>query len=376
MKVLILTLMFTASLVYSQSDEIESYLLGPTQDFYGSNYLNGPNAGRGNTGVAGENDLSGALMNPAAFTLNKKYSFNLQYTYKTTNEVSYTYEMGPSFRYDLKHVAPALQGGFGMKLMKNLNAGIVYSNSSSLKFLFKDFGAPETNVETSESVVIHSVNIPIVYNFGQISLGVDPNFCYTNAVYKGVSTISQPDGSGEAASHYSRFNVQIGLKVAPGNGLSFGLTFTPSYTAEVKSEDQLFPTSSKVVTTSPFRVSAGFEFTGAKQKFRLSADYNFQQTSVLRGYKDKHDFNIGGEYSLNKSTTLRAGFFTIFDIRDFDNKTTSFPGKAGDFTQYFLTCGVSYKVNNFDISASILDSHVSMGLVKLTVINAGFTYGF
>ncbi len=376
MKALILTLIFTASLSYSQTDEIENYLLGPTQDFYGSNYLNGPNAGRGNTGVAGENDLSGALMNPAAFTLNKKYSLNLQYTYKTTNEVSYSYVMGPTFRYDLKHILPALQGGFGMKVMKNLNAGIVYSNSSSLKFLFKDFGSSQTDVETSESVVMHCVSIPIVYDLGQIKLGVNPNYCYTHAVFKGVTTIIQPDGSGEVTSHYNRFNVQLGLKVVPGNGLSFGLTFTPAYTAEVKTKDDLFPASSKPVTTSPFRVSAGLQFTGAKKKFRLSADYNFQQTSVLRGYKDKHDFNIGGEYKLNKSTTLRAGFFTIFDIRDFDDKTTSFPGKAGDFTQYFVTCGVTYKVKDFDISASLMDSHVSMGLIRLTIINAGFTYGF
>ncbi len=375
MKALILTLMFTASFVYSQS-EFENYLLGPTQDFYGYNYLNGPNAGRGNTGVAGENDLSGALLNPAAFTVNKKYSFNLQYTYKTTNEVSYTYEMGSSYRYDIKHIPPTVQGGFGMKLMKNLNAGVVYSNCSSLKFVFKDYGFGTSSDETSESVVVHSINVPVVYDLGAIKLGVNPSFCYTRAFFKGVTTIIQPDGTDDVTSHYSRFNVQVGLKIVPGNGTSFGLTFTPSYTAEVKSDDQLVPSGSTPVTTSPFKVSAGFQYTGAKQKFRLSADYNFQQTSVLSGYKDKHDFNIGGEYSLNKSTTLRAGFFTVFDIRDFDDERTGFPGKAGDFTQYFVTCGISYKVNNFDISASLLDSHVSMGLIKLTIINAGFTYGF
>lgn len=376
MKALILTLMLTASFVYAQSREIEDYLLGPAQDFYGYNYLNGPNAGRGNTGVAGENDISGALMNPAAYTLNKKYAFNLQYTYKTTNEVSYTYEMGPSFRYDLKHVAPALQGGFAMKLTKKLIAGILYSNPSSVKYVFKNAGAFQSDYNMTESVNMHSVNIPIVYDFGRIQLGLNPNYTFAKGLITGVTTITEPDGYGEVSTHYNRFNVQLGLRILPVKGVSIGVTFTPAYTAEVKSDDELVPSGYSIVTKSPMKISAGFEYACEKKTFRISADYNFSQTSKLNGYKDKHDFNIGGEYSVNKRLALRAGFFTVFDVRNFEDDDVSFPGKAGDFTQYFVTCGVSYKLNNFDFSASLLDSHVSMGLIKLTIINAGFTYGF
>jgi len=376
MKTLILTLVLIGSIAYSQTREIEDYFLGPAQDFYGYNYLNGPNSGKGNTGVAGENDLSAALLNPAAFTMSKKYSFNLQYTYKTTNEVSYTYEMGPSYRYDLKHIAPTVQGGFGIKLMKNLNAGILYSNTSSNKYIFKDVGGITVNNDWTESINMHSFNLPVTYDFGKVSVGLNPNFNYVRGFMTGVSTITEPDGTGEISKYYSRFNVQVGLKADPVENFSFGITFTMPYTAVVKSDDDLYPTNTEVVSKSPAKLTAGIEFTGEKKNFTLSADYNFQQTSKLNGYKDKHDFNIGGEYSLNNSTTLRSGFFTVFDIRDFDDEDTGFPGKAGDFSQYFVTCGLSYKINNFDLSASLLDSHVSMGLIKLTIINAGFTYGF
>jgi len=376
MKTIILFIILHNSLIFSQSREFEEYMLGPAMDFYGYNYLNGPNGGKGNTGVAGENDLSGVLMNPAAFIMNKKYSFNLQYSYKTTNEVSYTYEMGPSFRYELQHIAPTIQGGFGMMITKNLNAGILYSNLNSVKFVYKDFGVIQSNVEESETVNMHSVNIPFVYSFGKVSLGMNPHFIYVKDVYKGVSTISQPDGSGEMSRYYSRFNADFGIRFLSGKNFSIGATFTPSYTADIKSNDEYYPTNFKAVSTQPFKISAGIEYTGEKKKFKLSADYNFQQTSKLNGYLDKHDFNIGGEYSVNKSLALRAGFFTIFDIRDFEDEDVSFPGKAGDFTQYFVTCGLSYKINNFDLSASLMDSHVSMGLIKLTIINAGFTYGF
>ncbi|MBE2219822.1 MAG: hypothetical protein IAE90_16555 [Ignavibacteria bacterium] len=377
MKALILALMFTASLVYSQTREIEDYIMSPEHDFYGYNYLNGPNAGRGNTGIAGENDISGVMLNPASLVIKSKYSAGLQYSYKTTNEISYSFEMSNGgYAYDLKHIAPALQGGFGMNVTKTLGAAILYSNPGSIRFVYKNFGGGVNDGELTEDYSIHTVILPVTYDLGKIKLGIAPSFSFYRAKMTGVSTITQPDGTGEVNSYFDRFNIQAGMKVNPVNNFSIGLTFTPGFIADLKSDEDPYPATFKVISKQPFKLSAGIEYIGAKQKFRLSADYNFQQTSKLNGYLDKHDFNIGGEYSVNKSLALRAGFFTIFDIRDFEDEDVSFPGKAGDFSQYFLTCGLSYKINNFDLSASLMDSHVSMGLIKLTIINAGFTYGF
>lgn len=87
-------------------------------------------------------------------------------------------------------------------------------------------------------------------------------------------------------------------------------------------------------------------------------------------------FNLGAEYKTSKATFLRFGFFTFFDNRTFDDLNISYYFEKGKFTQYFLTAGFTYKTKNIDITGSVLDSHISPGMIKNTYFNTSISYNF
>src|SRR6266496_4490865 len=80
--VLFLFLLSNSINSFSQNSQ-ENPMISPFWDFYSTNYLNGTSSGKGNTGVATDNDISGAALNPATINFKNKYQVNIQYTYKT-----------------------------------------------------------------------------------------------------------------------------------------------------------------------------------------------------------------------------------------------------------------------------------------------------
>src|SRR5918912_3580903 len=78
-----LAILLSIHVTLSQSSSNEDIIISPFWDFYSTNYLSTKSSGKGYTGIASENDISGILLNPASVTFDTKYQMNVQYTFKT-----------------------------------------------------------------------------------------------------------------------------------------------------------------------------------------------------------------------------------------------------------------------------------------------------
>lgn len=358
------------------AQEIVDEKFSPKEDFYKLNYLNGRNDGRGNTGIAGINDISSVYMNPAALVLDKKYQLNIQYLYKTMQNVDLDYPFG-NISYELEQVFPTVYLGFGYKLSDNFQTGFVYSNPGSMKQTYTK-GIETINGETVyNKFTIHSFGIPAVYRLNNFSFGIIADIKLYTVEFNGVTTINDPNGNLTLKTDLLNFNCQFGITHNPIKDLSIGLTLTPGFQKEVKYEGIRYVTETeKFYSNYPLKIGAGIQYTLLRNKLNLSADYNFEQHSKIQGYKDKHNVNIGVAYSAQKNLVLRFGFFTFLDNRNFDDPNISYYFEKGKYTQYFLTIGFTYKAKNIEISASILDSHISPGIIKVLHVNSSISYNF
>jgi long-subunit fatty acid transport protein len=373
-KLILASLFVTSSFLFSQTYEVEDFIMSSAGDLYSLNYLNGESNGSGNAGIGATRDISGALLNPGSFRINKGSQAGLLYTYKTSQKWHVSNIVG-DYSYETRHQFPSVFAAFGKKLGKNLSLGFIYTNPAGLKTDFAGFvstGGDDLYYEYN----VHSFNIPVSYNFGMVSAGLNLNFSYHRNFIHGVSTISEPDRSRDAVNTFSRFNIQAGLLFTPSGIFSAGVTFIPGFKAYPESDIEEVSPNIKVVSKFPMRVGAGIKYTAIKNKLNLYLDYNFVQTSELKGYKDRHDFNFGGDIIVNKNITLRAGAFSFFDNRNFEQSTVTFPHPEGEHEQIFLTCGATANFNDFKITGSVMDSHISKGFVKLTYINLGTVVNF
>ena len=374
MKKIIILLLITFGYLYSQTViELDDFVLSPASDFYSNNYLYGANVGKGNSGIGSINNFDAAFLNPANFRSFNKFSAFIQYSYKTSRNVNYLTSYG-SYNYDLKPKPLSLSAGFSFKLNKIINAGLLYINNNTVKY---HYYPDEPGDELSNNLSVHTVSLPVNVHFEKFAIGINFMYSMYRDDLKGVTTIVDPLTPHEVTNSFERFNIQAGLYFKPSKYFSAGLTFTPGFKSDIKSSEDLgYPVFIKWVSNNPFKISAGVNFITLEGKLNLLLDYNFQRTSEMTGYIDKNNINFGCEYTLNNRFTARAGFFTLFDIRDFHHEQVSFPGSEGDFSQYFLTGGVTYKINNVDISVSIMDSHISPGIIKLFYANSSLLFNF
>lgn len=376
MKTLILLLFFLTFNSISQTIEVDDQNFSPIDDYYKLNYLNGKNDGKGNTGIAADNDISAAYLNPASLDLKSKFQFNLQYSYKTTLGITIPI-FNTGISYDLKHIFPVVYFGFGYRLSNNFQAGIIYSNPRSMKRLYTNGFETVDGQKVFNDFSTHAFGIPLTYKNKNLSFGIIADIRLYSVEYNGVTTINDPNGNNTVKTDHWNINAQFGIKYKPVKNLSLGVTFTPGIKKEIKYENEIIISPRFVfISRYPMSTGGGIEFSTLKNRLKLSADYNFMQMSKIKGYKDKHDINLGIEYLLNKMTFLRLGFFTYLDNRNFEDPNISFSIAKGEFAQYFITAGFTYKAKNFDISASVMDSHISGGIFKNTIINASILYNF
>lgn len=376
MKALIFLFIFTQVISFSQTIEIDDQNFSPVEDFYKLNYLNGKNDGKGNTGIAGDNDISAAYLNPAAIDLKSRFQLNLQYSYKVPLSITIPI-FSSGISYDLKHIFPAVYLGFGYRISDKFQTGFVYSNPGSMKRVYTNGFETADGGEIYNDFRIHSFGIPVTYKVNNLRFGLIADIKLRTVEYNGVTTLIDPNGNSTVKTDLWNINAQFGIKYDPVKDLSFGVTFTPGVKREIDYDEEIFVTPRFVnVAKYPMIIAGGFEYRFMKDKLRLSAEYNFMQMSKIQGYKDKHDVNLGIEYMANKMTTLRFGFYTFFDNRNFDDPNISFSIAKGEFTQYFITAGFTYKTKEIEISASVLDSHISPGMIKNTIFNTGISYNF
>jgi hypothetical protein len=345
-------------------------------ELYSLNYLNGESNGRGNTGIGAKMNILGALMNPASLQLTNMNQAGIQYSYKTPLDWKVNNIFG-GYIYTTKPLFPSLHVAYARKITNEITAGFIYSNPISVKYDFS--GTPFSQDDDNQlyyNYTVHSLTIPLSYNSGVLSAGLNMNFSYHRTFIHGVTTITSPDDFTDVVSTFSRFNVQGGLIFSPVSQFSAGVTFTPGFKAYPENDLEEVSSNIKTVSKFPMRIGAGIKYTTIRNKLNLYLDYNFIQTSDLKGYKDRHDFNFGGDVIVNKNLTLRAGAFTFLDNRNFDQSTVSFPDAKGEHEQIFITLGGTVILKNIELTGSIMDSHISGGFVKVTHLNLGGVINF
>lgn len=390
MKSLILaltTLIFTIN-SYSQYGPSEDLFLNATYDFYSANYLNTESSGRGFTGIGTLNDISGIALNPATFNVEKKYQLNVQYTYKTKHTFNYGYYASD---YAIKHQLFSGSIGFGYRINKSLQTGIVYNNPNGMYFDLgegirtDEFGNELSRYDFYYNVVRHSINIPLKYTSGNFSAAINANYIYNILTIPGeaVTTISSPDGyqNGDdfkATANWFKcdagFLVQLDKTFSLGLSVSTGMRSTVTY----KYPDG---TNEYSMSTLPWKAGIGGFYYFPNSTWKIGVDYVYQRTSDMKYYKtfqyykDRHDVHLGAEGNISKEFILRAGVFTAFDYRK-EAENITYTDKIGEYDQYFLTFGGTYKTKSVRLNLAVLTSQLSPGKYQGLYINGGVTYDF
>lgn len=370
----VINFLFTC-ILFSQTTEIEDAFMSSVNELYSLNYLGGANNGRGNAGIGTTQDISGVLMNPAGLEIKKKQQANFQYTYKTKQK--WEYRSGfDDFDYTTEHIVPSVYLAYCLKLNKNISAGFIYSNPVSAKYDFLNILTSNGEGNIYVRYNVHSFNVPASYNFGKFRAGINISYSLYRTFLHGVTTEIEPETSHDALSSFWRLNAQAGLLFTPSEMFSFGISFTPGFKAYPKSDLEPVSTNIRIVSKFPMKFGAGIKVMAIKNKLNLFLDYNYSQTSEITGYHDKHDFNIGADYILNKNVILKAGAFTFLDNRDFTDSRVIFLHPEGEYEQIFVTVGAAAKFKNVELNASIIDSHLSKGFIKNTYLNFGAVLNF
>lgn len=363
--------------IYSQNHE--DPMINPFWDFYSFNYLSTVSAGKGFTGIAAENDVSGFNLNPASIELSSKNQINIQYIYKTSQpwlKDSYFFN-----DMDLNQQAFSGSVGYAKKIKENLLIGFVYNNPRGMYLYIGEgtYGEPPVKYDIYNNVSVHSFNIPVTYKTKYFKLGLNLNYLLSRYTMPGViTTVNEPEGywagTHVATSHY--FLLHAGVVFKASEKLTLGAKVVSGGKSEVKIKFASGNVSEQSqMANYPWKAGAGIQYSITKN-IRVSADYNFTNTNMQIGLKDRHDGHIGIEGDINKNWTVRGGFFTLLDYRVDEANKEWFDKPIGKYDQYFITLGAGFKQKNIMANIAILTSQISSGVIKNTYINGGLTFNF
>jgi hypothetical protein len=374
-------LIFTLN-IYSQYGIQDDYYLNSTYDFYSANYLNTESSGRGFTGIGINNDISGIVLNPATIHTEKKYQFNFQYTYKTKHSFNYSYFPD---EFALKHQLFSGSIGFGYRINKSLQTGFVYNNPTGMFFDLgevirtDEFGNELGRYDFYYNIKHHSFNIPLKYTSGNFNAAVNVNYIYSLYTIPGeaITTINYPNGngnSGDFKASTSRFKCDAGLLIFLDKSFSLGLNVSSGMKSTVTYS---YPegTNEYNMATLPWKAGIGGFYYIPNSTWKIGFDYVYNNTSAIKYFKDGHNIHFGAEGNINKKWTLRSGFFTIFDNRE-EADNIRYTDKIGEYDQYFITFGGTYKTESVKINLAVLSSQISPGKYQGLYINGGITYDF
>ncbi|MCU0373572.1 MAG: hypothetical protein MUE56_10070, partial [Ignavibacteria bacterium] len=191
-KFIILTcLLITSVISYSQPSQTQDLLINPFWDFYAENSLSSVNAGKGNTGVASLNDMSGINFNPASLEMPEMLQASVSYEFKSN--VQWMPEVSSDLK--LRQVHPELFAGIGYRINDKFSVGLAYQNNYSFKL---DIGEViETNelgqltgrsYTAYERYTTNTISLPFVYKYKFLKAGLNLSAMY----YKGFNNFSLP----------------------------------------------------------------------------------------------------------------------------------------------------------------------------------------
>ena len=357
---------FAISSIQILSQEIEDPFINPLWDNYGFNYLNTSSAGRGFTGIASANDISGIHVNPASFVLSSKYQLNFQYTYKTTQEWQPYYQIEP---YYSEHQWFSGSAGLGFRISRNILTGILYNNPISMHISLGEISTLYGEVDDFYyNVVYHSLYIPVVYSDNQLHLGGVLSLTHTRTTSPPFENANDPDNLGFSFM----FRGIAGFRYEFKNGLSIGAKLQTGGKNDIKTDNDEYPYEREIKGVFPWNAGAGIQYIIPKTRFKILFDYVYTH-NISKYYLDRHDIHIGMETNIDNKWIIRGGLFTLNDIRD---KTEEWFNPYDNYNQLFLTIGASYQQKNLEANIAILTSEISSGIIKNTYINGGMTFNF
>lgn len=365
---------FNYSNTYTQS--LDDLMLSTYWDFYSTNYLSTQASGRGYTGIAGKNDLSGALLNPASLELNSKYTVITGYIFKSTSQY-----LPKSFNdMFLEQYHPTGIGGVGIKLNKFLQMGVLVHVDNSYIFSLKnviitnEFGQTIDSGDVDQKLSASTLSLPVSVNYKEkFKAGINLNYSFYSNYLSNYRPVSSEQGY-EATARFQVFYPTLGLIYSPTKYFSIGAVFTPEIRARAKSKTGSTETEYRDENIIPMKISAGLDYNFNAIPLKVLIDYNYSKSSADERMRDRHDLNIGFEYKPNEVLILRTGFFTVRDMRKTDNFGI-YP--YGSYSQYFITAGASYQLKHFMFNLALMDSHVlSSGEFKRTMINGSVSWEY
>jgi hypothetical protein len=275
--------------LFSQTDD--DVTINPFWSFYSENYLDAVSSGRGSTGIGSTGNLSSVYHNPASVDLPMNYQVDIQYTYRTNQD--WLRELNIDDLY-LKQNPFSGSIGIGIKFGKNFQTGFLYGNPNSHTLNIgeiietNEFGQETGRYNAEEKYIVHSFSIPLVYNLGNLRLGLNLNY----SLHRRHAGLSNDEFTGK----FDRFNIQSGIIYKPVKQLSIGVTFVPEATGKVTgSSNATFP---REITTAtiPLKAGAGLKYTFNGNGLSLSGDFVYRHTSSRDALKSSipstEDLNI------------------------------------------------------------------------------------
>jgi long-subunit fatty acid transport protein len=335
--------------------------VGPVDDFYSLSFLNSVNAGKGNTGIASEGDISSVIINPASLKINNKYQFYLSYNVKT----GFDYSVIPELTNKYSQSQPSLSAGFAYKINDNFSTGFLYRNERNISNTYVIFGTEDTKINLNQ----HTITVPFTYNYKCLQAGVNLNLSLSHYYAEGLSTVNYPDGLKYMKANTISLIPDFGVRLTPSKMFSFGLTFSPAVNFDNNySQDPPAVRNYTTTTRFPMKLSAGAEFRTMEDRLKFSGEYRFEKMSDYPEWYDRNDFNLGVEYKATEKLALRTGVFTLLNA--WRNRAD-----ASEYDQYYLTFGASYTYRSFGFHAAV----VSSSIIKNTkfshsIINIGTSY--
>jgi len=370
-KLVLLGILFLLSgIARSQSPyNSQDFIINPFWDFYAENKLSASNAGKGNTGVASENDLSGITLNPASFEPVNK--FQVIGSYEMKSSVSWL-----SSDMYLKTIHPTVFAGVGYKINNNFSAGLIYSNQNSYKLslgeiiITNEYGNITGYTDAYERYTTNNLIVPLVYKSKYFKAGVNLSAIW----YKGYSYMSDKEDY-QFSTSFWKIIPTVGIITSPTETFSFGFTYSPSYKQNIEWTSANSVNTYKYNTPNyyPATFSAGTELKFLDKRLIFDLDYRFANTSINPSMKDRHNINFGAQYSVMPDLILRTGFFTALDYRDGSN----YMEEVGKYNTYYLTFGGTYKYKGYSLSMSLINGDlIRKTSVSHTRLGATLSYDF
>ncbi len=341
---------------FSQPRNTEDIILNPFWDFYAENRLPAINAGKGYTGVAAINDISGASLNPASIVLLEK--MQVTGSYEVKSRISNWLHVD---QFDVKQYHPEISVGVGYKFGNNLFTGITYSNENSFKLEYgpllvtNQYGDPISSYVAYSKYTTHNISVPIAYRTRMFRAGIS-----LSAInYSGANNLpnSPSGGEGDNTVSFWKFVPTLGILVTPIDQFSFGVTYSPPYQQRVRWSNSRVPEEQIAPVYYPAKINVGTEFRLLDNKLLFDLDYRFANTSRTYMFRDRHDLNFGVQYELEPELTVRGGVFTLLDYRTNGNGG-NFTDPIGSYNQYFMTLGATYKFRALSVTLSYISSTV------------------